>query len=59
MTQTLKEYLSPAAQAIPITPSSLLMVNDMVSLPELNEAVILHLLKTRYEEDSIYVCYIS
>jgi myosin heavy subunit len=40
----------------PFNADSLNMIDDFVSLPELQEGVILHLLQARYEQDHIYVC---
>lgn len=39
----------------PYNSESLKMINDFVSLPELQEGVILNLLHARYKNDMIYV----
>jgi myosin heavy subunit len=38
-----------------ITDASLLIVDDMIGLSEMHEAVILHNLRSRFMEDKIYV----
>ena len=42
-------------QILPLLESSLKTVDDMISLDELNQAVILHNLRERYHRDEIYV----
>jgi myosin heavy subunit len=40
-----------------ITEASLLVVDDMITLAEMHEAVILYNLKVKFDKDNIYVCY--
>lgn len=39
-----------------ITDASLMVVDDMITLSEMHEAVILHNLKVKFDADLIYVC---
>jgi len=42
-------------EMLPVTESSLNEADDLISLDELNEAVILHNLRSRFDRDVIYV----
>jgi myosin heavy subunit len=50
-----KELLAAKKDIQLIVPGSLQVVDDLITLDELNEPVLLHNLKERYLEDKIYV----
>lgn len=52
---SLQEVVVKKDETLPFTESSLKEANDLISLDELNEAVILHNLRARYSRDIIYV----
>lgn len=54
-----KEVLVTKKDIRLIVEGSLRVVDDLITLDELNEPVLLYNLKERYSEDKIYVCTVS